>query len=175
MRRGASAVLTLATAGALTGCGNWITTDIVGAIAMTADAQGNPVVIVARCGAPIDMVEVSQHPDVASATGGPDADPIVLRLTAPEPPNDVFTVSLTDPGPPWQAEGRFDPAAQEMFWVSGAVSDKDMATTVTQVTRAAYEGLDAEHVVIREGEVWTRAEFDARACNRESWPVVTES
>lgn len=176
MRRGVGVgVAAVALAGVVGGCGNRIETDIVGAAALTVDAAGDPVALIASCGAAIDTIAVSQHPDAGSTSPASATDPVVLRLHAPQPPGGTFTVSLTDPAPPWQAEGSFDPAASQAFDLTGFVQGEDAATTSTRVERAAYERLDPQHVVIRESEIWTRAEFDERACNRDAWPPFTES
>jgi len=154
---------------AAAGCGNAVNTEIVGMTGLTADASGAPVVIVAPCGGAVDRITVHKLIDLASATPGATT-PLVTELRASTPHTDLISVSLVDPAPGWSASAPFDPAMQDRINIAAFASDADRTTTSLVVTRADYEQVSADRVLVREAEVWTRAEFDRRACDPATWP-----
>lgn len=154
---------------AAVGCGNAVTTDIVGMTGLTADASGAPVVIVAPCGGAVDRIAVHKLIDLASATPGATT-PLVTELRASTPHTDAFSVSLVDPASGWSASAPFDAAQQDRISIAAYANDADRTTTSLVVSRAAYEQVRADTVLVREAEVWTRAQFDQRACDSATWP-----
>lgn len=172
-RHAATAVLVAALVPALAGCGNFITTEIVGMVGVTADAEGRPVVIVAPCGAAIDRMHVVELLD-RSKVNEQETNPVLLELARSAAITGPTTLNLAAPGD-WTPEGSFDPAAQAAVVIGAASSTKDQSATPVQVTTAQYADLDASHVRVREDEVWTRVDFDALACRRDAWPSVTRS
>jgi len=156
------------------GCGNAVTTDVVGMTGVTADAQGRPVVIVAACGAAYDRIAVSDMLD-RSTVPATQVNETLLTMTRETPLTGTETVSLTDPLAPWSASKRFEPTEPDGIDVAAFAEGEDRTTTSVMVTRAEYHQVSADVVLVRQGERWTRAEFDARACDRDSWPEVTIS
>ncbi|MFN8098493.1 MAG: hypothetical protein U0Q21_09450 [Dermatophilaceae bacterium] len=166
---------TILTAGlALSGCGNIITTDVRGIVGLTADASGTPIAVVVACGAAFDQVSVVELLD-RSSVSAEQTNPFLAEFTAPKPPGERFEVSLTDPGPPWIVAGRVDPHAGRSVVVNAASTTRDEVATPVEVSPAAYAALDARRVLVRQGEWWTRAEFDERACSPDRWPTATAS
>ncbi|MBK6887448.1 MAG: hypothetical protein IPH03_14155 [Tetrasphaera sp.] len=162
---------TLAAAVTLAGCGNGVTTEVRGIVGLTADSSGAAVILLSPCGASLDRITISGLVD------GP-ADPrprqpshrcLLCRERPRSPPRDPPGA----PQPPWTVTKAVDP-----LQVTGGSppapgsSTADQAATSVLVSRAALDSLDAGHVVVREGESWTRAEFDARACSPQSWPTT---
>ncbi|HNQ05562.1 MAG TPA: hypothetical protein PKH97_00045 [Tetrasphaera sp.] len=167
-------ILAPATALALAGCGNVVTTKIVGMAGLTADAAGNPVVIVAPCGAAYDQVQVVGMIDRRTADATED-NPILLEMSSGTMHSDPFTVSLTRPGPGWSSRGTYEPEDQIGIYVGVGSSTKDMGSTPVQISAADYEQVRADVVIVREGERWSRADFDRIACDHNAWPTVASS
>ncbi len=170
----AGGLVALAATSVLAGCGNFVTTDVRGIVGLTADASGRPVAVVAACGADLDQVSVVELLD-RTTVSQETRNPVLVELTASAPPGERFEVSLTSPGSAWSVTGHFDPESQSAVVVNAASTRRDQVATPVQVSRAAYASVNADRVMVREGESWTRAEFDARACRPDTWPSVAGS
>lgn len=114
-------------------------------------------------------IDIRREVDLASATPGATT-PLVTELRASTPHTDLISVSLVDPALGWSVSAPFDPAQQDRISIAAFASDADRTTTSLVVTRADYEQVSADRVLVREAEVWTRAEFDRRACDPATWP-----
>ncbi len=167
-------ILAPATALALAGCGNVVTTKIVGMAGLTADAAGNPVVIVAPCGAAYDQVQVMGLIDRRTADATVQ-NPVLLDLASATTHSEPFTVSLTQPAPDWTARGGFEPTAQTGLDIGAGSGTEDMGATPVQVSAQDYANVTADVVIVRDGERWSRADFDRIACDHNAWPTVASS
>lgn len=159
---------------ALPGCGNLVTTQIVGITGITADAAGSPVVVVAPCGAAYDQAQVVAMIDRQTA-GATQQNPVLLEMSSTRPRSEPFTISLTQPGPVWTPTGRLDIEGRPGFHVGVGSSTKDMGATPVRVSAADYANVTDDVVIVREGERWTRADFDRVACHRDAWPTAATS
>lgn len=135
--------------GVLGGCGNMVQTKITGMVGVVLDAQGSPVLVVEPCGATFDRITVVA---LDRPENSPEAtNTVLLTLTSSSPLSSRFTV------------------------IDVSSTSAQRGTTPVEVSDAAYDRLDRDHVLVRQGEMWTRAEFDERACRPGSWPAVNPS
>ena len=163
---------TLAAAVTLAGCGNGVTTEVRGIVGLTADSSGAAVILLSPCGASLDRITISGLVDRSSGSATA-TNPVIGAFSAASAPTVTSGIVMGAPQPPWTVTKAVDPLqVTGGFVIDASSSTADQAATSVLVSRAALDSLDAGHVVVREGESWTRAEFDARACSPQSWPTT---
>ena len=79
------------------------------------------------------------------------------------------------PTAPWSADRPLSLREAHRAVIDVSSTTAQRATTPVEVSDAAYEKLAEGDVLVRQGEVWTRAQFDDRACRPDTWPTVSAS
>lgn len=154
----------------VTGCGNRITTETVGLVGVLPGLR----LVVAPCRAELDRLTI--YDVVDRSTGGEErTNSILAEWRAQTPHTETFELPLSDPPAGWTASQRIDLRSQPAWIAIVSSSTADREAAPVAVTEAAYASLGEDQVLVREGEVWTRAEFEARACDRAQWPPVTST
>ncbi|CCI51870.1 hypothetical protein [Nostocoides jenkinsii] len=172
-RCGAWAVGAIVLAGSLVGCGNMVQTEITGIVGVVLDAQGSPVLMVDPCGATFDRITVVA---LDRPENSPEAtNTSLLTLTSSSPLSSRFTVDPGAPTAPWSADRPLPLRDAHRAVIDVSSTSAQRGTTPVEVSDAAYEKLVQGDVLVRQGEVWTRAEFDQRACRPDTWPAVNAS
>lgn len=135
----------------LTGCGNAVSTQIVGTTGMTVDHAGKPVGLVAVCDGSVDQLTIS-----GDRTGlkedQPNKDIGMWKASAPDAAG-IVTVDLGEDAPVLE-EGRTYIAIADR-------SDADAEATQVTFSLADLAALAPGHVLVRDAEVQTRADFEA--------------
>ena len=165
-RCGAGAVGAIVLAGSLVGCGNMVQTEITGMAGVVLDAQGR-------------RVRTLFEGDAAAGTHAAAWD---LREERSRKPSGacMATINATPPDPgaptaPWSADRPLSLREAHRAVIDVSSTTAQRATTPVEVSDAAYEKLAEGDVLVRQGEVWTRAQFDDRACRPDTWPTVSAS
>ena len=99
----------------------------------------------------------------------------LLTLTSSSPQSSRFTVDPGAPTAPWSADRPLSLREAHRAVIDVSSTTAQRATTPVEVSDAAYEKLAEGDVLVRQGEVWTRAQFDDRACRPDTWPTVSAS
>ena len=172
-RCGAGAVGAIVLAGSLVGCGNMVQTEITGMAGVVLDAQGRLVLVVEPCGGAFDRITVSALDRPQNSPEGTNTT--LLTLTSSSPQSSRFTVDPGAPTAPWSADRPLSLREAHRAVIDVSSTTAQRATTPVEVSDAAYEKLAEGDVLVRQGEVWTRAQFDDRACRPDTWPTVSAS
>lgn len=158
----------------LSGCGNYVNVEVIGASGFSHDGQGNIVVHVQTCGEPISQLEVAEDREGLVAD---EPNAVLARYLAPAAQSGHVQINLSDPAP-WAEQVPLDAAypddralllnpapdesggngvfARETTIASASATKREIfqqpAGTVLSVS--PYDG---------SMQTWTQAEFDA-AC-----------
>lgn len=159
-------LLVCAAAGAVSGCGNWITSDTVveGMIGAGVDDAGRPIVVVNTCDSAANRISIA-----GARTPGMPADQTnetVAELRSSKPVSGAFTLPLTSGAAGWTTTGQFTLDEGRTYLLDAYDSTKDLQTKSSTVPGSKLKTLKAGQVIVLDGEVWTRAEFDRRACEK---------
>lgn len=144
----------------LTGCGNLITTDVIGATGITVDDQGNPVALIEVCTGTID------HLDVAGTREGladDEPNPSFGEWAAADPQQGPIEVNLITGTPGWTGP-KLVLESGHGYIVEGNSSTADVVASQTVFTVGSLAKLKPGQVIVRDGEVVTREAFKEDAC-----------
>ncbi|MEO6606318.1 MAG: hypothetical protein ABIN55_11935 [Aeromicrobium sp.] len=148
----------------LSACGNAVTTDVNGQTAITVDDEGNLVVLVAVCHSSIDQVTIAADREGLKET---EENPILGTWTASKPQKGLVTLSLADPGSPWQSSSTFVPADAKGYIVIGARTDADVEATQVYFHGGDVAGLTPDDVIVEDAKVQKRSTFE-KVCDEDS-------
>lgn len=90
----------------LSGCGNYVNVEVIGASGFSHDGQGNIVVHVQTCGEPISQLDVTADREGLVAD---EPNEVLARYFAPEAQSGHIQVNLSDPAP-WAEQLPLDAA-----------------------------------------------------------------
>lgn len=148
------------------GCGNAITTDIVGMAAVSVDADGTPVLLVRACTDDVDTVQVF------GSRAGLEQDqpnPVLASWTTSSPRRGTVTLPADGAPSGWspgeRAGGVVTYAPDEQYIVLGQASVADAEVTQVDFRGRDLRALDPAHVLVRHARTWTRERFDRHACD----------
>lgn len=142
------------------GCGNIITTEIIGVTGVTIDDRRNPVVLVQLCSGTIDHVELS---GTREGLADDEPNPTYGAWDAAAPEQGPISINLATGTKGWT--GRvFSPDPDRRYIVDGSSTTADVATTQAVFSADDLAGLDPGQVVRGDGEVVSHARFEADAC-----------
>ncbi len=135
---GASAMLTLS------GCGNLITTKIIGGTGITVSPSGDPVAVIAVCSDYVDEIDIA-----LGREGLADDEPNVHGgiWTAAEPQSGLVQVNLVTPEPPWQGPNVV--FEDDLLYIVGSYpADEDMSAGQAALTGAQMADLESGTVYV---------------------------
>ncbi len=148
------------------GCGNAITTDMVGMAAVSVDADGAPVLLVRACTADVDTVRVF------GSRAGLEQDqpnPALAAWTTSSPRRGTVTLPADGAPAGWApdptAGSGLTFAPNRQYIVLGQASAADAEVTQVDFRGRDLRALDPEHVLVRHARTWTRERFDRHACD----------
>ncbi|MDQ6526777.1 hypothetical protein RB608_24355 [Nocardioides sp. LHD-245] len=163
-RRGARPTLFLALAlggVSLTACGNAVTTEIVGTVGITVDAEDHPLVLVRVCEGRIDTIEV--HGDRAGLAED-EANPILGSWHAETGRDGLVELALGAANDGWSGPDDLSLADGRTYVVTADDSGEDAEATQVSFTTAQLAALTPDQVIVGEGSTRPRSEFGA--CDR---------
>ncbi|MEO7980917.1 MAG: hypothetical protein ABI807_08515 [Sporichthyaceae bacterium] len=155
------------------GCGNAITTDIVGMAAVSVDADGTPVLLVRACTDQVDTI------DVVGSRAGLEQDqpnPRLASWTTRRPRAGTVALPVDLPPSGWSPDPTAGPmgspaafaltfAPDRQYIVLGLSSGADAEVTQVDFRGRDLRALDPAHVLVRHARTWTRERFDRHACD----------
>ncbi len=141
---GACAILTLS------GCGNLITTEIIGGTGLTVSQDGDPVAVIAVCSDYVDEVGVVLGRD---GLADDEQNIPVGTWTATEPQSGLVQVNLLNPGPQWQAPTDVVFEDDLLYIVGSYPADKDMSAGQAALTGAQMADLEPGTVYVNDLDV----------------------
>lgn len=147
----------LASAAALTACGNATDADIVGRTGITVDSAGNAVALVRVCHGEIDTVQL-----LGDRSGLADDEPNPVIATWQSDSGLTGTIELALSG---ENDGWSGPAAPGLedgrtYVLNASDSDVDAEASQVSFTPAQLRGLDPGQVIVADGTVQDRSELD---------------
>ena len=142
------------------GCGNVITTEIIGVTGVSVDDEGNPVVLVQLCKGTIDHVELS---GTREGLADDEPNPTYGGWDAASPAQGLISINLGSGTKGWT--GRvFSPEPDRRYIVDGSSTTADVATSQVVFSADDLAGLQPGQVVRGDGEVVSAARFSTDAC-----------
>lgn len=134
----------------LSGCGNSITTDIVGSTGITVTPEGDPVAVIAVCREYVDLVQVSEGREGLSED---EVNPEVGDWTSTKEQTGLVQVALLAPEPPWEGPGavRFEP--DKTYIVGAGAGEQDISAG-----QVAFVGVELAH--LRPGTIYLQDGID---------------
>jgi hypothetical protein len=141
----------------LAGCGNAVDADVNGETAVTLDAAGQPVVLVAVCHSSIDAVVVSRDRKGLKETE-PNVD--LGTWTASKPMKGIVSLPLADPGSDWSVKGAFDPEDAKGYIVIAYQAKADVEAQQVYFHGSDLAKLASDEVLVGDREVQKRTKFE---------------
>ena len=142
------------------GCGNVITTEIIGVTGVSVDDEGNPVVLVQLCKGTIDHVELS---GTREGLADDEPNPTYGGWDAASPAQGLISINLGSGTKGWT--GRvFSPEPDRRYIVDGSSTTADVATSQVVFSADDLANLQPGQVVRGDGEVVSAASFSTDAC-----------
>ncbi len=144
----------------LAGCGNVITTDVIGSTGVVVDGQGNPVVLIEVCTGTIDNIDLA---GTREGLADDEPNPSFGAWKAADPQKGSIEVNLVTGTPGWDGP-KLVMESGHGYIVEGNSSTADVVASQAAFTAADLAGLKADQVIVRDNEVVTMAEFTSSAC-----------
>lgn len=158
MKRAALALSALALVSS--GCGNIITTEIIGVTGVTVDEMRNPVVLVKLCKGTIDHVELS---GTREGLADDVPNPSYGGWDAVEPQRGLISINLGTGSKGWTGtELAVEP--DRSYIVDASSTTADAATSQAVFSAADLASLKPGHVLIGDREPVSRAAFETDSC-----------
>lgn len=83
----------------LSGCGNLITTEIIGGTGIAVSPNGEPIAVIAVCSDYVDVIDIPLGREGLTE----DEENVQVGMwTAAEPQSGLVQINLVSPEPPWQ-------------------------------------------------------------------------
>jgi hypothetical protein len=143
------------------GCGNIITTEIIGATGVTVDDEHHPVVLVQLCKGTIDHVELS---GTREGLSDEEPNPSYGGWDAASPAQGSISVNLGTGTQGWTGP-TFSPEPDRRYIVDASSSTADAATSQAVFSAEDLARLQPGRVLRGDGEVVSRATFGTDACS----------
>jgi hypothetical protein len=152
----------------LSGCGNVVTTKVIGMAAVTQGSDGHPVLLVKVCQDHIDTLSVFATRE-GLAADQPNAQ--VASWTSHQPASGTIEVAVEHPGASWRpvpsTPDRLTFRAARGYIVLGESSQQDVEVTQVSFRGRALQSLKPGQVLVRNSHVWSRDRFEREACPRD--------
>lgn len=142
------------------GCGNIITTEIIGATAVTVDDEHHPVVVVQLCTGTIDHLELS---GTREGLSDEEPNPSYGGWDARSPAHGSISVNLGTGSQGWTGPA-FSPEPGRHYIVDASSSTADAATSQAVFSAEDLARLQPGQVMRGDGEVVSRTRFETDAC-----------
>jgi hypothetical protein len=157
-------VLLLGSVVALSGCGNLVTTEIVGAVGISVDTEGDPVVVVAVCDGYLDQVAVVQGREGLAED---ETNPVVGTWDAAGQLTGVSELDLAAPGSDWQTRTPVSLETGEHYIVTARQVDADVQASQVDFFGRDLQGMEPGFVytgAAPELDEHEAAAFEAASC-----------
>jgi hypothetical protein len=148
---------------AMGGCGNWVTTEIVGALAVSRDNSGEPILHIAVCKGSVDQIEMY---DITTENPPDEPQKPVSTWASRQEVTREGSLALNHPGQKWTVGGsgqnvqRF---ADVQF--EGGSSKQDQAVSGVTVSWKKWSALKPGQAIGSNG-ITNLDGFRARMCSR---------
>lgn len=157
-----AAVALVGAALAVAGCGNAMTTEIVGATGVTVDQQGDPQAVVVVCHASIDRLTLTGD---RTGLAADERNPLLGTWTAHDAlTRGVHRMPLLAPSGEWSFAGSFRSFEPERRYILVASnSERDLSTSQVVFHSNDLEVLDSATVMLGTGS-WPADTLVSRVC-----------
>jgi hypothetical protein len=139
------------------GCGNAVTTDVIGTTAVASGPDGDPVAVVRVCTGTIDTVQLLGD---RRGLSDDEPNPVVGTWRATTGRDGTVELALGAAVAGWRGPEELALEEDRTYVLTAADSDEDAEASQVSFTARQLASLGPDRVVVRDGEVVPRTELD---------------